>query len=277
MERNIRLTVEYDGSGFHGWQRQLALRTVQGELEEALATLVRHPVTLHAAGRTDRGVHALGQVASFRTASDLPIERLKHGANALTGKDLVVREVRAVAPEFHARHSASGRHYCYLVLRERSALWAHRALFVRGELDAERMKAAAADLVGDHDFAALSCQAEDEDSTRSRVFYARWEAWPRGWMFRVGAVRFLYHMVRCMVAVGLEIGLGRRPIDAVRLALAPPAERCRWVAPAHGLYLTAVDYEDGEPAQASGPAGGAAPGPRPGVWGPDCMPPGPVL
>ncbi len=274
MERNIRLTVEYDGSGFHGWQRQLDLRTVQGELEGALATLVRHPVTLHGAGRTDRGVHALGQVASFRTSSDLPLERLRAGANALTGGDLVVREALEAPAGFHARHSARGRHYCYLVLRERSALWARRALFVRGALDAERMNAAAGDLVGAHDFAALSCKAEDEEGTGSHVFYARWEAWPRGWMFRVGAVRFLYHMVRCAVAVSLEIGLGRRPGEALRLALARPGERCRLVAPAHGLYLAAVDYEEGEGHWVAGADPGSPARP---AWGPDCVPPGPVL
>jgi tRNA pseudouridine38-40 synthase len=262
VERNIRLTVEYIGTGFHGWQRQSTLRTVQGELEDALATIVRHPVTLYAAGRTDRGVHALGQVASFRTTSDLPVERLQRGANALTGGDLVVREAREVGADFHARHSARGRHYCYLVLRERSALWATRALFVRGTPDVDLMNDAAADLVGEHDFAALSCRAEEEEGTRTHVLYARWEAWPRGWMFRVGAVRFLYHMVRCLVAVSLELGLGRRPADALRVALAQPTTRCRLVAPAHGLYLAAVDYEQSAPARA---------------WGPDCVPPEPVL
>jgi tRNA pseudouridine38-40 synthase len=262
MQRNLRLTVEYEGTHFHGWQRQPAVRSVQGELEDALATLVRHPVTLYAAGRTDRGVHALGQVASFRTSSELPVERIRRGANALTGHDVVVRDVREVGPDFHARHSARARHYCYLVTGERSALWAARALYIRGALDLNLMHASAGALVGEHDFAALSCQADEEDGTRSRVLYARWEPWPRGWMFRVGAVRFLYHMVRCMVALGLEIGLGRRPPDALRAALAEPTARCRLVAPAHGLYLAAVDYEDDPPA---------------GVRGPDCVPPGPVL
>ncbi len=265
MERNIRLTVEYCGTGFHGWQRQLALRTVQGELEEALATLVRHPVTLHAAGRTDRGVHALGQVASFRTTSPLAIERLLHGANALTGPDLVVRELREAPPDFHARHSACGRHYAYLVLDHRSALWADRALYVGRRLDLALMNAAVAHLAGERDFAGLSCRGDEEDGTRSHVFYARWERWPRGWMLRIGAVRFLYHMVRCIAAASLEVGLGRRPSDALRQALDHPAARCRLVAPAHGLYLVAVDYRAGEGAAGSG------------SWGPDCVPPEPVL
>lgn len=262
MERNIRLTVEYRGTAFHGWQRQSALRTVQGELEDALAVLVRHPVTLHAAGRTDRGVHALGQVASFRTGSALALERVVQGANALTGSDLVVRAAREEAPDFHARHSARGRHYAYLVMAARSALWGERALHVRRAPDLALMSAAAADLAGEHDFGGLSCRGDDEESTRSRVFYARWEAWPRGWMLRVGAVRFLYHMVRCVAAACLEIGLGRAAPDALQRALAQPAARCRLVAPAHGLYLAAVDYDDT---------------PGCGSWGPDCVPPGPVL
>jgi len=262
MERNIRLRLEYRGTGFHGWQRQSALRTVQGELEDALAVLVRHPVTLHGAGRTDRGVHALGQVANFRTASALAVERLLQGANALTGPDLVVRAVGETEADFHARHSAQGRHYAYLVMDHRSALWADRALHVRRAPDLELMNAAAGELAGDHDFGGLSCRADEEVTTCSRVFYARWERWPRGWMLRVGAVRFLYHMVRCMVAACLEVGLGRRPPDALRRARAQPAARCRLVAPAHGLYLVAVDYDD---------TAGC------GSWGPDCVPPEPVL
>ncbi len=262
MNRTLRMLLEYDGTRFHGWQRQLGLRTVQGELEEALATVSRHPVSLVAAGRTDRGVHALGQVASFRTPCALEIERLRRGANALTGNDLVVRELIETRPDFHARHDARGRHYAYLLLREPSALWGGRAVSLRRLPDAGRMAAAAAALVGEHDFTALSCKADDERSTRCRVFYARWEPWARGWVLRVGATRFLYHMVRCIVAHCLEIGYGRAEVDHLGRLLEAPAQRCRLVAPARGLHLMSVDYEDTEGC---------------GTWGPDCAPPGPVL
>jgi tRNA pseudouridine38-40 synthase len=235
---------------------------VQGELEEACATVLRQPVTLHGAGRTDRGVHALGQVASLRTRSELACERLLRGANALTGPDLTVRDLCEADAGFHARHSARARHYCYLLLRERSALWGARAVHVEREPDLVAMRGSAAALVGDHDFAGLSCRSADEESTRTRVLYACWDEWSRGWMLRIGAVRFLYRMVRSIVAGSLEIGYGRLPADALQAALDRPAPRARLVAPGRGLHLVAVDYA---------PPVAADPG------GLDCVPPVPVL
>lgn len=258
MERTIRLTLEYVGTRFHGWQRQVRLRTVQGELEDALGTVLRHPVSLAAAGRTDAGVHALGQVASFRTASDLPPERIRRGANALTGSDLVVTAADEADVDFHARFSARARHYAYVILERPSALWADRAFCPRRFPDLEAMSEAAGHLAGDHDFAEFSCRGDEETSTRSVVHYAHWQPWARGIVFRIGAVRFLYRMVRCLVGASLEIGWGRADPARFRARLADPQGRGRNVAPAAGLYFCAADYEV--------PPGGV-----------DCQPPGPVV
>lgn len=255
--RTIRLTLEYDGSRFHGWQRQSGLRTVQGELEAALATILREPVAIAGAGRTDAGVHALGQVASLTTGCALPLERIRRGANALTGSDLAVREAALAPPGFHARHSATARHYVYLLRREPSSLWATRALHLPRWPDLERLRAAVAALPGEHDFAAFSCRAEEQESTRSRLLYARWEPWPRGLALRVGAVRFLYKMMRAIVAHSLQVAYGRLDAAATADLLARPAGRATRVAPAHGLHLAQVDYDA---------AGGC-----------DCPPPWPVL
>ena len=262
MARNIKLTVEYDGTRFCGWQKQPDQRTVQGDLEQALATVVRHPVTLFAAGRTDSGVHALGQVVNFRTTSELGLERIVRGANALTGTDIAVTEAAEAGPDFHARHSARGRHYVYFLMRGPSALWAGRAVRPRRFPEIEPMNRAAAHLVGEHDFAAFSCRTPDEEGTRSHVFYAGWEPWERGLAFRIGAVRFLYRMVRCIVGRCLEIGGGGEDPDTFAAALRSPERRGERVAPASGLYLVSVDYAEGPQAPA---------------WGPDCLPPRPVV
>ncbi|MCK4414073.1 MAG: tRNA pseudouridine(38-40) synthase TruA [Candidatus Eisenbacteria sp.] len=260
--RTIRLDLAYDGSGFHGWQRQPGLRTVQGELERALATLLREPVSLVGAGRTDAGVHALGQVASFRTRGGLSLRRIARGCEALAGRDIVVRRALEVVPEFHARYRAVARHYLYLLQRERSPFWDHRCLHPHPWPELEQMNGAVQALVGDHDFAPCSCRTPDERGTRSHVFYARWEPWERGAVLRIGAVRFLYKMVRAIVALSLQIGQGRLPVMALADRLQAGTGRATSVAAAHGLHLAAVDYPE-----AAGD----------GFRGLDCEPPKPVL
>ena len=256
--RNIKLLLEYRGTQFHGWQKQPGLRTVQGELEKALATILRAPTKTYAAGRTDAGVHALAQVANFTTNAEIELAALRKGINAVTGNDVTVMDAELVAPEFHARHSARGRHYSYFLLGAQSALWGERALWVKHLPDIARMNLAAEALVGQHDFAAFSCQSAEEQGSDSRVFYARWEPWARGLIFRIGAARFLYHMVRCIVGLSLEVGLGKLAPQTFAERLAEPQGRGEKVIAARGLHLVSVDYEAV-------------------VWGPDCLPPGPVL
>jgi tRNA pseudouridine38-40 synthase len=257
--RTIRLTCEYDGRRFHGWQRQPDLRTVQGEIEDALRVILREPVAVAGAGRTDAGVHALGQVASFRATGALSVERIRSGLDALTGDDLTVREIAEAPPEFHARYSARARHYVYLLLERRSALWEGRATRWRGPTDPAPLNALARHLIGQHDFAAFSCRTSDERGTDSCVHYAVWEPWGRGLALRIGAVRFLHKMVRCIVGRSLEVARGRFSAEAFRDLLLDPRGRGEPVAPAAGLYLASVDYDD-SPAR---PA--------------DCPPPWPVL
>jgi tRNA pseudouridine38-40 synthase len=255
--RTIRLTIEYEGTQFHGWQRQPQLRTVQGELEQALATILREPVSLMGAGRTDRGVHALAQVASFETSRDLPLERVRRSVNALTGPDVAVYEAREESSGFHARHSALARHYIYLIQERDSALWGARALTLPRCPDLARMETAVAPLVGEHDFAAFSCRASDGESTRTLVHYARWERWPRGIALRIGAVRFLYRMVRAIVAHGLLTGSAAWDPERTSALLRVHDARATRIAPARGLHLARVDYA--------------------GEGRPDCPPPFPVL
>lgn len=260
--RNLLLTLEWHGGGFHGWQFQPNQRTVQGELESALETLLRHPVTLTGAGRTDAGVHALAMTANFKTESEMPEWKIARALNGITGADLTVTAVREVGIDFSARFSCVGRHYIYLLLRERSALWEDRALWHRQFPDIELMNRAAAALPGQHDFAAFSCRSEDENGTESLVYYARWEVWERGLAFRIGAIRFLYKMVRCLVANSLAVGVGKIAPETFSTSLIQPAGRGELIAPAQGLYFVAGDYEINSAQRR---------------WGPDCLPDWPVL
>lgn len=262
MARTIRFLIEYDGTDFAGWQKQPVQRTVQGEIEAALAEIHGGPVILYGAGRTDAGVHALGQVASFETIRDMTPEALRRAVNGLTGSDLQVRRADEVASGFHARHSARGRHYLYLLLRERSALWSRRAHWAKHFPDPDLMNAACLHLLGERDFGAFSVQGDEEDSTRSHLFYARWDPWDRGLMLRVGAVRFLYKMVRCLVALSLEVGRGRAAPESFAERCREAHRRCELVAPPQGVHLLQVDYEDS---------------PGVGRWAPDCLPRAPVL
>ena len=259
--RCIRFTVEYDGTDFAGWQRQPQRRTVQGEIEAALERMHSRHIPIHGAGRTDAGVHALGQVASFTTPTNLAPDALRHGVNALTGRDVRILAAEQVPEGFHARHSARGRHYSYLLLRERSALWDRRAYRPPRFPDAARMNTACAPLIGEHDFAAVCLRSHEQEGSRSRLFYARWDPWERGLVFRVGAVRFLYKMVRCLVAQLLAVGNGELSPEAFAGLLEPGQPHSRQVAPPQGVHLLAVDYEES----------------RARSWGPDCLPPGPVL
>jgi tRNA pseudouridine38-40 synthase len=265
--------VEYDGTRFSGWQVQAqSLRTVQGCLEAAIGRVADRPVTVHCAGRTDAGVHALEQVIHFETDAERAMRAWVLGTNANLPGDIAVRWAVPVGPAFHARFSAIARHYRYLILTRatRSALERERAVWIHRPLDLGAMQRAATALVGEHDFTsfrALGCQAK---SPVRRIHYL--ELGRRGELIelRVGANGFLHHMVRNIAGVLLAIGRGEAPVSWTRELLALRDRTLGGVtAPPHGLYLARVDYPtehalpqvfEREPA--SGPTGEAAEMPR---------------
>ncbi|MEA2689227.1 MAG: tRNA pseudouridine38-40 synthase [Candidatus Eremiobacteraeota bacterium] len=241
-----RLVVEYDGSAFHGLQYQPALRTVAGTLEAALSKLFHQPVKITAAGRTDAGVHATGQVVSFTTERAFPIERLRLALNAGTPGDLAIREAEVVAGDFSARFGARERAYDYLILNRgwASALWRARAWHVPRAIDDARFLAAAEPLLGVHDFIAFCGELPERGNTvrelRS-VTLAR-----RDDVLRV-TVRgsgFLHRMVRVIVGTLVGCATGYRDVDFARRALeSRDRTAAGMTAPAHGLYLTGVRYD----------------------------------
>jgi tRNA pseudouridine38-40 synthase len=242
---SFRLDIEYDGSAFSGWARQPGKRTVQAELETALETVLRQSVDLTVAGRTDAGVHAWGQVASFELASAAPPD-LKRRLNGLTPHDIAVTGVAPAPAGFDARADASSRSYCYRLFTRRpsSPFERGRALWWPHRIDREGLDACAAALLGRHDFTAFTpTQTEHVHFTRV-VHAAAWADLPGDILtFRVTADAFMRNMVRILVGTMLEVASSRRTVESFT-ALLSGAERpeAGETAPPHGLYLESVSY-----------------------------------
>jgi len=246
VTRNIKLVVEYDGTGFSGWQRLKGRPTVQAELERAVHKVTGEHIPVVGAGRTDAGVHALGQVANFKTASRLAAFRVPAALNAYLPETIRVIGAEEVDDGFHARYSATGRTYRYAVLNRAapSAILRHHAYHVPHPLDLDAMTAAARAFEGTHAFAAFRGVAS---GTRTTVCTLR-----RGDVIRSGdmviftfeADRFLHHMVRMMVGTLLKVGAGKLlPEDVADILAGEDNQRAGPRAPAHGLYLVRVSYE----------------------------------
>ena len=248
---NYRLTLQYDGTEFAGWQAQVGARTVQGELERALSLLEGARVVVHGAGRTDAGVHAEAQGASVRLERLWEPERLRAAVNGNVAADLRVVEVQNVPDDFHARYSAKGKTYVYRVFNERvhSPFWSRYALHEARPLDLEAMREAARLFPGEHDWNAFSA-AHAEVKSRVRNVTAlevseRVSARGRGRLLeiRASADGFLRYMVRTIAGTLLAVGRGEANADAVRRAI-ETGERPNvfTTAPAHGLTLVEVRY-----------------------------------
>ncbi len=240
----VRLELEYDGAGFRGWAAQPGLRTVQGELGAALATVLREPVQLTVAGRTDTGVHALGQVASFVTEVEVR-EDLARRLNGVGPDDIAVTAAIPVEDGFDARHSAKSRSYRYRV-QARSApspFEQGRALWWPHRIDLAALEACAATLPGNHDFTAFTPTQTDHVRFDRDILAASWEQTEDLLTFRITADAFMRNMVRILVGTMLEAANGRRSIDSfTQLLKGATRDEAGDTAPPHGLYLEKVSY-----------------------------------
>jgi tRNA pseudouridine38-40 synthase len=240
----VRLDIEYDGSSFKGWALQPGLRTVQGELEAALATVLREPVQLTVAGRTDTGVHALGQVASFATDAEVR-EDLARRLNGVGPDDVAVTAAAAVGDGFDARRDAKSRSYRYRVLTRSapSPFEQGRALWWPHRVDLDALEACAAALPGNHDFTAFTPTQTDHVRFDRDVFAAAWAQEGDILSFRITADAFMRNMVRILVGTMLEAASGRRTVaNFTQLLEGAPRPQAGDTAPPHGLYLESVSY-----------------------------------
>lgn len=242
---SYRLDIEYDGSRFVGWARQPGQRTVQGELETALETILREPVALTVAGRTDAGVHARGQVAGFTSDTGVPGDLLRR-LNGVTPDDIAVTAAERAPDGFDARGDATSRSYRYRLLTRRpsSPFERGRALWWPHRVDREGLDACAAALLGRHDFTAFTPSQTDHVHFEREILAAAWENHPGDILaFRVTADAFMRSMVRILVGTMLEVASSRRTVASFT-ALLGGAERpeAGETAPPHGLYLESVSY-----------------------------------
>ncbi|MDR0673454.1 MAG: tRNA pseudouridine(38-40) synthase TruA [Zoogloeaceae bacterium] len=247
----IVLGLEYDGSAFHGWQRQKGLPSVQATIEDALARIAAHPVRLHCAGRTDTGVHASNQVAHFDTSAERPLNAWIRGLNALLPPSVAARWAKVADARFHARYSACRRRYRYVLLNrpERPGLWAGRAGWFHLPLELEAMQTAAAFLLGAHDFSAFraaGCQAKSTVKLLTHVALRREASRVAGdfFVFDFEASAFLQRMVRNLVGALVYVGKGAWPPQHLKNVL---ESRDRALSaptfPPDGLYFQGARYD----------------------------------
>jgi tRNA pseudouridine38-40 synthase len=241
---HFRLRISYDGTGFHGYAKQPDLRTVQGELERALAQVGGEAETV-VAGRTDAGVHARSQVVSATITRDVKSSRLHNALERLLPDDIGIKEVAEADPSFSARFDAVARTYRYFVLQTRwhDPFRRHTHWQLDADLDLARMNEWARHLVGEHDFASF-CRAAEGRSTVREVFDAEWTTdAPRVVRFEVSGASFCHQMVRSMVAVLVNVGTGKlEPGEVAEIRDAKDRRAARGAAPPQGLYLWNISY-----------------------------------
>lgn len=249
-QRNIRLLIEYEGTRYVGWQAQENGPSIQAEIVRAIAAISRESATLHVAGRTDAGVHALAQVANFRTESRIPAERFAPALNSVLPDDVSIHRSDEVPLAFDARHSARGKRYRYRVYhaRQPASLESARAWYVRRPLVLEPMREAASMLVGELDFEAFRSAHCDAAHARRHMHSITVEAQPRPPVgttvdITFHANAFCRHMCRIIAGTLVEVGTGQRPAASVREALEKRQRALAGItAPAHGLTLLEVLY-----------------------------------
>ncbi len=241
--RNIKLILEYEGTRYHGWQYQENARTVQAVVEEALFKLTGERRRVVGAGRTDRGVHARGQVANFFIEKDLPLHNIEMGLNAYLPRDVVVKQAEEAPSAFHARFSATAREYQYFISPRPTAMMRHFSWPFFLPFEPELLHQTAKRIVGEHDFGAFARMEVQSKHKRCLVIEAHWRYENGLWIFRIVANRFLHGMVRTLVGTMMDVARGKLTVETFEhIFRSKDRRQAGPAAPARGLVLEAVYY-----------------------------------
>jgi len=241
---NVKLTVAYDGTPFHGWQIQPNVKTIQETIKNAIETITNGTtVNLIGAGRTDAGVHALGQVANFKTEKLFAEKKWKDALNALLPEEIMIRRVEFVSSGFHARYSSIKKSYFYQIGLKRSPFLFKKEWTILYPLNVSAMKKAVSYLIGKHDFSSFASSASESESKICHLMKVEFFKEKEGLKIRLTADRFLTHMVRTIIGTLVEIGSGKiRPKDMKAILEFRDRSTAGKTAPPHGLYLEKVSY-----------------------------------
>ena len=243
---NFKITIEYDGSAYHGWQRQASDRTIQGEIEDALKTMTGNSVSVTGSGRTDAGVHALNQAANFRCATSLTPEAFLKGLNSLLPEDIVITSCKMVSEKFHARYDVKSKVYHYRILNRLlpAAISRHYAWHIRKELDLSAMKEALSYIIGSHDFKAFEGSGSPRASTVRCITNADLVKPDNDYLvLKIEGDGFLKFMIRNIVGTLVDVGFNKiTPQDFKQIIITKDRNLAGITAPAHGLFLMEVKY-----------------------------------
>lgn len=243
--KNIKLTIEYDGTKYHGWQIQANVVTVQGVLMRAIRGLTGKDTNLVGCSRTDVGVHALGQVANFITESGIPPDRFSYALNRMLPEDIVIKKSEEVSMDFHSRYCAKGKTYRYIFYNSQfpSALLRHRAYHISHTIDVEAMQEAAHFFLGTHDFSAFRSSGSDTKTSERTITELTLSENDKIIEMTITGDGFLYNMVRIIAGTLVEVGSGKlKPEEIPDIIKSLERKRAGRTAPSHGLYLVEIFY-----------------------------------
>ena len=244
--RNIKLTIEYDGKDFNGWQKQPNKLNIQGTIEQAIKSIIGEDVELNASGRTDAGVHALGQVANFKTNSQIPIEKFPIAINSKLKKSIVIKKAEEVDERFHSRLSCKKKTYRYIInnSEEGSAIYRNLETHVPQKLDVDSMKEAVKYFEGEHDFKAFKASGTSSKNSVRTIYEAKVYQNEEKIYIELTGNGFLYNMVRIIAGTLVEVGIGKiEPKDIPEIIKEGKREKAGKTLPPNGLYLVKVMYE----------------------------------
>ncbi|MCT4594525.1 MAG: tRNA pseudouridine(38-40) synthase TruA [Anaeromicrobium sp.] len=243
--KNVKLTVEYDGTLFYGWQRQKNDRSVQEEIEKGLSKIMKKNVKINGSGRTDARVHGLRQIANFREEFTIPIERIPVALNSILPDDIAIINAELAEENFHARYDAVGKKYIYKIYNDpyRSPLWRNYAYYVGDELDLDKMIKASKAFIGTHDFIGFMSSGSSVVDTVRTIYDLRIHREGPLITIEIKGNGFLYNMVRIIVGTLVEVGKGKKSVDEMgKIIESRSRKRAGHTAPAQGLYLSHVYY-----------------------------------